>query len=294
MCIKLGTKIEFFPVFALAISVVCIGIVFNIACTTSELYTQEFLNQDIEIDWSGVQLIEKEYMIGFDTFAFAAVSRIEGEFFIHGEFNSGLPVTLINKSGYPSHNGFTEDQGIYQCESGIINDFIYTKLDVLEWIPDSSSSSGHDFIFAIVGEFEDYEVVPIWSWQGGSRNIAEQASTLAFNNSQYSRGLPPLLERCVNPDVFRFFSGEDSGIMVCFEGTGSISTDVLLRTYVVVINNNAFIVDVSIATAPMLFRVNGELFIAAEYSGYHNGMHGQFIIQLDADGKSWGNSDWSM
>ena len=61
-----------------------------------------------------------------------------------------------------------------------------------------------------------------------------------------------------------------------------------------VVSNNAFVAEVGTAGTPVLFQVNGELFLAAQAIGYHCGLSGQFIMHLKEDGKVWGNYDWSV
>lgn len=274
-----------------------IFVCFGIGCGTVNTNdtgscSQEFLGRDVEIDWSAVEPVERKYATWFNTFAFAAVSRVDDELFIHGEFDSDLPVTLLNGSGFPVNQGFTGSQEEY---TGAACSFPYTELNIeIEFPIDSPSWQQHDFIFAIVGEFEDYEVIPLWPWnENRYGTTAESVSSLAQNAAQNQnvRGLK-LIEHCGNPEIFRFFSGENDGIMVCFEQTGSISEN-LLRTYVVIYNGNHFTVVVECASTPILFRVNGELFLWAKYSGYHYGVTGQLIRHLHEDGKCWSNFDWS-
>lgn len=286
---KLNEKTGYLPVVFLALTLACIGV----SCeeenaTSQEPFSQEFLSRDVEIDWSAVEPVDREFVTWFNSFAFAAVSRLDGELIIHGEFNSDLPVTLFNGSGYPVNNGYTSSQEEY---TGDMTSFSYTKLDMEVDFPMDSSQWEHHFKYAIVGEFENYEVVPFWPWHHNNGNdIAEQASSLVYEADE--QNTLTLIQRCGNPEIFRFFSGENHGIMICFEQTGSISAN-LLRTYVVIYSGNYFTVDVECASTPILFQVNGELFVWAEYSGYHCGTNGEYIQHLHEDGKCWSNSDWS-
>ncbi len=286
---KLNEKTGFFPMVFLVLVLACIGI----SCekdnaTSQEPLSQEFLSRDIEIDWSTVEPIEREFVTWFNSFAFAAVSRLDGELIIHGEFNSNLPVTLINGSGFPINSGYTGSQEEY---TGEMTSFSYTKLDIEVDFPVDSSQWEHDFTFAIVGEFENLEVVPLWPWHHNSgHSIAEQASSLVFETDEQNTST--LIQRCGNPEIFRFFSGENHGIMISFEQTGSISAN-LLRTYVVIYNGHYFTINVECASTPILFQVNGELFVWAEFSGYHYGGTGEYIQHLYEDGKCWSNFDWS-
>ncbi len=251
--------------------------------------TQEFLNGDQTIDWSSIKPVQMDPGGAFDTYTFAAVSRLEGQLVIHGRFDPDVPVVLINRNGLPANHGRTDSQGEY---NGVSTSFQYTNLDIQVEFPAGSSLGEHEFIFAVTGEAEDYEVLPLWPWAGTRSLIAEHASDL-FPDEFTGTPDSCLFQRCRNPEVFRFFSEEKSGIMVCYAESGTLSTN-LMRTWVVICNDIAFKIDVSTGGMPILFSVNGGLFLYSEYRGYHNGFSGPSVYHLDEDGIVWSNSDWSM
>jgi hypothetical protein len=268
---------------------------FSIACGTTSLSTpgrtrQEFLREDLPPDWSGIVPVQVDNADRFGTFGFAAVSEL-GQCVIHGEFEPGDSITLFGRSGFPLSRGVTLDQNQY---SGVSTSFTYTNISISPDFHADGNTMDHDFTFAIVGEYAGYEVIPYWSWRGDwdlVHDLASQISDVFTAHDMNGYGNTPLTEICGNPEVLRFYHGDDNGLVVCFGETGF--SENTLHTYVVIYDNMAFWLSTGTAGVPMIFSVDGELFAAYNYTGDHSGEIGQSVRHLGRDGLTWSNWDWS-
>lgn len=268
---------------------------FSIACGTTSQSTagtaeQEFLGEDLSADWSGIIPVQRENVDRFGTFGFAAVSKL-GQWVIHGDFEPGESVTLFGRSGFALSHGITLGQDQYPGES---TSFTYTNIDISPDFPVDGNATDHDFMFAIVGEYADYEVIPYWSWRGDwdlVHDLAYQVSEVFTVHDMNGYDNTPLIEICGNPEVLRFYHGDNSGLVVCFGKTGF--SENTLHTYVIIYDNMAFRLSTGTAGIPMIFSVGDELFAAYNYTGDHSGEIGQSVSHLGRDGFTWSNWDWS-
>jgi len=266
------------------------------ACGTSQTIPedvgQESRNAVFPTNQAEVRFVEPTSSEVFGEYSFAAVSILDDELILRGEYEVGVPVTLVDKLGHPHLIGTTSEkkQHSYFSESDGAVTYSYSEVQLNSSYHQESPIKYQDYLFAIVGQYDSYSVLPFWACLESKSTYSEMSdllvSTVLEGNTMYWDDRP--LIDCNNPTLMSFQFQDEVGWLFCYDRSSN-GGDAALRAYVLLLRDMAFKLNTGISAMPLVFRIENDLFVYANYIGDSSGDRGCSIRMLNESGLTWFN-----